>query len=581
VDGARGGFGAPMPPRVVAVVRKDFDVKSWASVLAVMALVAMGCGGSSSTAQDVGPKKGGTLTVALDGDIHYADPSLVSDSTSLYVANQVVEGLVGLAPGTLSEIVPVLASDLPTISPDGLTYTFKLRSDVKFHDGTDFNAAAVKFNYDRWKAFPKGDLQSNATDFAAVFGGFGSTSNLAQVDAPDKSTVVLHLIHPQSNFLISQTVAAFGIQSPTAIQASGDNPSLKVNAYALGTGGQGKAMVGTGPFMFSEWAANDHVTLVKNPNYWNAQSAALLDRIVFKPFADPASELKALQSGAVDLVETLDAAEVGAVSKDASLVVLDRGSGCNITQLGMNDYDTVNGVANLLGNKGVRFAISAAVNKPSYVTGFYAGEATVADNWLPAGAQYYKREYLPTYNLSGSRSYLAGAGVPTSGLNVDLYYPTGAPTTVFPDAKGLATAISVDLQAAGFVANLKPEAYSPNYLADQAAGKMQMWLQSQSCQWAGPDDILYSFFHYTNDLPSAMFSYKNDDLNTAMTSAMTDADQTKAKTDWQKAQDLIAAGMPTVPLLNAKLPAGAHTYVMGFVGAGNRTEILNTVWLNK
>ena len=66
-----------------------------------------------------------------------------------------------------------------------------------------------------------------------------------------------------------------------------------------------------------------------------------------------------------------------------------------------------------------------------------------------------------------------------------------------------------------------------------------------------------------------------------MTSAMTDADQTKAKTDWQKAQDLIAAGMPTVPLLNAKLPAGAHTYVMGFVGAGNRTEILNTVWLNK
>jgi ABC-type transport system substrate-binding protein len=248
----------------------------------------------------------------------------------------------------------------------------------------------------------------------------------------------------------------------------------------------------------------------------------------------------------------------------------------------MNDYDTVNGVANLLSNKGVRFAIAAAVNKPSYISGFFAGEATAADNWLAAGAQFYKREYLPTYNLSGSRGFLAGAGVPTSGLNVDLWYPTDAPASVIPNAKELATAISLDLQTAGFVVNLKSEAYAPNYLADQAAGKMQMWLQSQSCHWAGPDDILYSaFFRYSNGLPSPMFNYKNDDLNTVMTAAIADADQAKAKTDWERAQDLLAAGMPTVPLVNAKIPAGAHKYVMGFVGAGNLTEVLNTVWLNK
>ena len=557
-------------------------MKRWASVLAVMALVAVACGGSSSTGQ-LGPRNGGTLTVALDGDLRYADPSLVSDAESFYVANQVVQGLVGLEPGSISQIVPVLASAMPDESADGLTYTFKLRQGIKFHDGTDFNADAVKFNYDRWTKFPKGDLENNASYYALAFGGFGQSSNLASVDAPDASTVVLHLRHPQSNLLISQTSSAFGIQSPSAIKANdGDNPTLNANPYALGTNGQGKAMVGTGPFMFSEWKPNDHVTLVKNPDYWDPLARPHLDSIVFKPSASPTATLSALTSGAVDLAESLDPSAVATAAKDSNLMVLDRGTGCNVTQLSMANGDTVGGQANLLANDGVRFAIAAALDKRAYIANLYAGQASAADNWFPAGAQFYKSEYLPTYNLSGSRGYLAQAGVPGSGLKVDLWYPTTAPASVLPDPKGLAQAVAAHLQAAGFVVTLRNEAYSPNYLADQAAGKLQMWLQSYNCHWAGPDDFLYSaFFHYVGDLPSATFGYKNDGLNTQMLAAMSDANPAKAQADWQKAQDMIAADMPTVPLLNAKLPAGARRYVRGFVGAGNRTEILNSVWLNK
>src|SRR5450759_2849246 len=86
-------------------------------------------------------------------------PSLTSDGNSLYVEAMVAEGLVGLQPGTISTIIPVLASAMPTVSADGKTYTFTLRTGIKFHDGTAFNADAVKFNYDRWKAYAKGDLQ--------------------------------------------------------------------------------------------------------------------------------------------------------------------------------------------------------------------------------------------------------------------------------------------------------------------------------------------------------------------------------------------------------------------------------------
>jgi len=157
------------------------------------------------------PVNGGNLVVALEGDMVYADPSLVSDGNSLYVMTQVVEGLVGLQPGTISTVIPVLAASLPTVSADGKTYTFTLRTGVKFHDGTPFNAAAVKFNYDRWKNFTKGDLQDNAYYYGAVFGGFGADSNIVSVDAPNDTTVVMTLKAPQSNFLLAQTLQVFGI----------------------------------------------------------------------------------------------------------------------------------------------------------------------------------------------------------------------------------------------------------------------------------------------------------------------------------------------------------------------------------
>ena len=85
------------------------------------------------------PVNGGNLVVALEGDMVYADPSLVSDGNSLYVMTQVVEGLVGLAPGTISTVIPVLAASLPTVSADGKTYTFTLRTGVKFQ----FNVNAI------------------------------------------------------------------------------------------------------------------------------------------------------------------------------------------------------------------------------------------------------------------------------------------------------------------------------------------------------------------------------------------------------------------------------------------------------
>ncbi|TMD32455.1 MAG: ABC transporter substrate-binding protein, partial [Chloroflexi bacterium] len=179
-----------------------------------------------------------------------ADPSLVSDSNSSYIQLNVVEGLLGVKAGTLGDIEPVLAASLPDKSADGLTYTFKLRTGVKFHDGTDFNADAVVYNYMRQKNAPKELRDSYNYYFGAVF-GWAADSNLKSVDKVDDTTVKFTLGHPQSNFVIAQApLPQFGIQSPTALKAGdADNPDPAKSPYAQGQGGTGKSMVGTGLFM--------------------------------------------------------------------------------------------------------------------------------------------------------------------------------------------------------------------------------------------------------------------------------------------------------------------------------------------
>jgi peptide/nickel transport system substrate-binding protein len=514
------------------------------------------------------------------GDIVYADPALVNDPSSEYVANQVVEGLVGLEAGTNSVVVPVLAATLPTVSDNGLAYTFKLRTGIKFQDGTDLDASAVKFNYDRWDSFPKGDLQNAAAYFRTVFGGFGEAGNLASVAAPDHQTVVINLRKPQSSLLIALANVAFGILSPGSIESNGgNNPTLAKNAYALGKGGQGKTMVGTGPFIFSERVAGDHVTLVKNPSYWDSTSAPYLDRIVFKPFADAPSAVAALQSGDVDMVDSVDPASLKTIRGSQNLTVLDRGDSCEVTQLAMNDGDTVNGAPNLLSDPNVRLAIASALDRQSYATDIYAGAAGVADNWVPPGALYYKSEFLPIHDINRAKGYMTAAGLAGAKPSMDLWYQTGGSPAPLTDAKALATAVAADLSAIGFSVNVKTEA---SFAVDVASGKLPMWISSQSCGWDSADYFLNTaFFHYVSGAPSPEFSYSNDTLNATMTAALSATDEATVKAAWQKAQDLVAADMPTVPLLNAKLPAASRSFVRGVVGSGKMVEVLTSVWLDK
>ena len=532
-----------------------------------------GASASASAPAAGAPKNGGILVVGLPGDMVLADPTLVSDSNSSYIMENVIEGLVGLKPGTTSDVVPVLAEAMPTESTDGKTYTFKVRQGVKFHDGTMLDATAVMYSYDRQLNAPAALRDAYNYYFGAVF-GWADKSNLASVATPDAATVVFTLKQPQSNFLLSQTLPQFGIQSPTALKAGdADNPDPSKSKYAQG---QGTGMVGTGPFKFAEWVPNDHVAIVKNPDYWNPDGMAHLDKIVYKPYADQTAELNALQAGDIDFAQTIAPNDVKTIKADPKLQVIDRGESCNIALLQMNQTHPP------FNNKDIRTAIAYALNKQSYIDAFYGGLAVPADNWMPLNTQYAKPLGLPTYDATKAKEFIAKSGLSGDQLKLTFYYPSDVARPYMPDPKGLAQAIATDLEAVGFKITFKTEGWRTGYLADEAVGKFPMWLLGWTCDWAGPDNFLVTaFFHFDGGKPNAEFAYGPAALKAAFDAGLSATDSASAQAAWGTAQDILAADLPTVPLVNSKPPAAAKADVKGFVGAGNLEELFNGVWLDR
>jgi len=532
---------------------------------------------ASGSAEAGTPKEGGTLVVQNLGEIATSDSAFSQDSNTSYVLNQVIEGLVTLKPGTVGDIVPALAKSWTT-SPDGLTYTFELQDGVKFHDGTDFNADAVCYNYNRWNNFT-GALASPdyAFYYGAVFGGYGKDSNLASCTANGANEVVIKLKKPYTPFLLSQTISTFGINSPAALKAGdADNPDPTKSPY--GTGGKG-AMIGTGPFMFKEWVAGDHVTVVKNPNYWNKAGMAHLDAVNFRKIADTAAVLNALQAGDIDLATVFNPVDIPVVQGDKSLQVIPRGESCNLFHLGMNQTHKP------FDNLKIRQAVAAAVNRQNLVDTFYGGDenATVAKTWLPPTSAGFKDVGLPAYDPEAAKQLIADSGV--TDLSFDFWYPSDVFRPYMPDPKGIFQSIQTDLEAVGFKPTPQTKPWNtgkPTYLNDETTGKYPMWLIGWTCDWAGPDNFLdTAFFWYGAGKPNPEFAYKNDALNALMKQAESATSAEAANPLWQQAQDMIVKDMPTLPLVNSKPVAGAKAYVKGFVGSGNLTELLNSVWLDK
>jgi ABC-type transport system substrate-binding protein len=241
------------------------------------------------------PKSGGTLTVVHGVDVAHLDIHTAPGYEMMWINENIHSGLVTLDKDL--NIVPDVAKSWE-VSPDGLTYTFSLHEGVKFHDGSELNAEAVKWNVEDYLNPKRG------SGMRAYF------TDIDRVDVVDKHTVRIILKEPNHFFLtiLAGYRTGFLMISPAAFQKAGADDYRK-------------HPVGAGPFKFHEWVPNSHVTLVRNENYWK-KGLPYLDKVVFRVLADPMTQVSALRAGEVDLINSLSPELVRVVEKDRNLTVL-------------------------------------------------------------------------------------------------------------------------------------------------------------------------------------------------------------------------------------------------------------------
>src|SRR6266481_3227935 len=235
------------------------------------------------------PKKGGTLRVGFYIEAATMDPHFSGSKIDRQVYHNIYEPLVTL--DVKLGIKPGLAESWQ--QPDPKTLILRLRRGVKFHDGTDFNAEAVRFNFNRMKTEPKSVRK-------------GEVASIESVDVVDAYTVKINLRRPDAALLATLTDRAGMMLSPKVAQERG--PELERNAKGAGTG----------PFEFVEWVKDDHLLIKRNEGYWNKQGGPYLDRIRYRPIPDDTVKLQSLQAGEIDVIDYVQPRDVAAVQRESA-----------------------------------------------------------------------------------------------------------------------------------------------------------------------------------------------------------------------------------------------------------------------
>ena len=272
------------------------------ALTAVGSLVLAGCTSGGDASDASAPRSGGTLTYATgDAEPTCLDPHVGGNYPQALVSTQYLESLV--SKDSDGEIVPWLATSWEE-SSDGLSWTFDLRDDVAFSDGTPFDAAAVAANV--------AHLQDPETLSST---GYLALGKVTGVEAVDEHTARFDLSAPDSALLESLTQPWVAMESPTALERSQEENC--------------ESPVGTGPFVVESWTKQDRVVLTRNDDHTSppADAAhdgpAYLDEIVWRFIPDSAARYAALQAGQVDVIDNVQPDTLVAAGKDDALAEID------------------------------------------------------------------------------------------------------------------------------------------------------------------------------------------------------------------------------------------------------------------
>ncbi|NLA27061.1 MAG: ABC transporter substrate-binding protein [Firmicutes bacterium] len=487
------------------------------SVLLALGLVLLAIVGCNGGEEAVGDDN--TIIIGLQAEPVSLDPTQITDYNSSRACMEMYDSLLRFKDGS-TDLEPGLATEWD-VSEDGLEYTFTLRQGVTFHDGTPFDADAVKFNFDR--QLDSDHPYHDTGDFAYADFTLGMVEDVVVVD---ENTVKVVLSEPFAPFLGNIAMHAAAIVSPAAIEEYGKDISINP--------------VGTGPFKFVSWDPGVEVILEKNEDCW--RGAPEVERLIFRPITEDQTRLTELESGNVDFIVGIPPDDLQRLKDSEDLLVVE--------QPGMHTwYLSLNCQRAPFDNVKVRQAANYAINKASIVDNILKGTGVLAKNLLPPLIWSYTDDVHDySYNPEKARELLEEAGYDFDQV-VDFHVPKSGSGMQQPVT--MATAIQSDLEAVGMKTRILQLDWG-TFLDESFKTVEHNEFQMHELSWLGdngdPDNFLYILLS-GEQWPEDGFNdafYKNEEVDKLLREARTISDHDRRVELYQEAQKLIAEDSPVI-----------------------------------
>jgi peptide/nickel transport system substrate-binding protein len=476
-------------------------------------------------------KRGGTLVYAQTADPSTLDTARAAGIPALMVSSQIFDHLVHIGPDGAHR--PALALSWEN-TPDLKRYTFRLRKGVKFHDGTPFNAEAVRLNYERFK-------DRNTSAMAAQY------QLIEKIDTPDEHTVIFHLNRPNVAF-VEENVSEWRatISSPTAVKKFGKE-------YGINP-------VGTGPWKFVQWIADDRIVLERNDQYFGG--APLLDRLVIRSIPDDQTRFLEVQRGSVHMAHRLTPELLAQLAGQASVEV-QMAPSLNIRFLMLNHTVPV------FQDRNVRLAIYHAIDADALVRNILKGTAVRS-----RGPVYVRSPVIhptlkePEYNPAKAKELLAEAGwkpgpdgvLVKGGKRFEVIMPYGVGE--LPKGKDLSEAMQQYLAQVGIAVNVRE--MEQTTWRGAAAGK-QYDMTIMNIGPRSPDPVLTALDVGFKSKGRLNWSgYANPELDVLLDKGASVANMDERKKHYYRAQEVVMQDVAAIFTHNDLDPMAVRKDVEGY-----------------
>lgn len=428
------------------------------------------------------------IVVALSAEPEALDPIAMASAPASTVSEHMTQSLIYLAPN--GDLEPQLATSWEAAA-DNLSWVISLREDVRFHDGTPFNAQAVKLNLDRFLD------PDNSAPYAFLL------SEVSSIDVVDEFTIRLNLNRPFAPIISHLSHSFIGMLSPAQISG-------------LGAGEVVANPIGTGPYRFVEWQRGEQLVMEANTEYYGDVPA--IPRAVFRFIPENAARVVALETGEVDAIMNVPPSEAQRLA-DVDDISVEYPSSVRVLYVGFN---TDRGP---LADVRVRQAINYAVNKDAIVNNILQGSGQVSTSPIVTAVFGHSDQEPYSYDPARARELLAEAGY-ADGFEIEFYHPTGR----YPLDATIAEAIQGMLSQVGITANLQTLEWS-SYLATMRVAPEEAVQDMHMFGWGtvtlDADYGLFALMHSSVQAPAGWNTtyYQNPEVDQLLTSARTNPDR--------------------------------------------------------